>query len=280
MDSRILYIIKAHAAINHKYDGLPYHVHLKKVNEIAQQYIHLIDDEHKENVLIAAWGHDLLEDTHETYNDVKKELGEDVANIIYIVSNEKGKTRSERANDKYYQGIVNDKLALFVKLCDRIANMTYSKLYGNIDMFNKYKSELSHFKEKLYNGLYDELWDVLDKIDFTKKDEMYYKNIDKFDKNSVHCIHLPKPISDSLYNELFEKGILRKNELELNQYYYGKCRNANVAVWNGMNFVYMRTKFGSKFPEYINHLEDDNGFDLFIPVEKVIPNESEIIIYN
>lgn len=29
----------------------------------------------------------------------------------------------------------------------------------------------------------------------------------------------------------------------------------------------MRNKFGSTYEEYINHFEDDNGFDLFVPIK-------------
>ena len=29
----------------------------------------------------------------------------------------------------------------------------------------------------------------------------------------------------------------------------------------------MRTKFGYTYPEDINHFEDDNGYDLFIPIK-------------
>jgi (p)ppGpp synthase/HD superfamily hydrolase len=279
MDERILYIIKAHIAVNHKYDGLPYTVHLNNVVRVAKKYLHLIESEFHDIVIIACWGHDLIEDTHESYNDAKRILGERIADIIFAVSNEKGKVRKDRANEKYYSGIKSDHLALFVKLCDRISNMKYSKLYGNASMFKKYNNELPHFKEQLYNGLYDEMWNDLEKIEFTKKDEMIYKDIVKFDTNTVHCIHLPKPIPGELYNELFQKGVIRKSDLIIGKYYYGKCRNTNVAVWNGSAFVYMRSKFGTSFPENINHLEDDNGFDLFVPIEEVIPVENQKVIY-
>ena len=79
-----------------------------------------------EEIGIACWGHDLIEDTRVSYNDCVKALGEIPASIIYAVSNEKGKNRKERANDKYYAGIRETPGALFVKLCDRIANVQYS----------------------------------------------------------------------------------------------------------------------------------------------------------
>lgn len=106
---------------------------------------------------------------------------------------------------------------------------------------------------------------------------MIFDKIDKFDEISIYRIHLPKPITTELYDELYSKGILRKEELKINSYYLGKCRNADVAMWTGTNFVYMRHKFTSWYSEDINHLADDNEFDLFIPLREVEPREIQII---
>ena len=102
----------------------------------------------RDDVILAAWGHDLIEDTRTSYNDVREVLGHTPAEIIYAVSNEKGKTRKERANDKYYQGIRSTPGAVFVKLCDRIANVQYSKMSGS-RMFEMYKKENSNFIQQL-----------------------------------------------------------------------------------------------------------------------------------
>ena len=95
--------------------------------------------------MLACWGHDLIEDTRVSYNDVKDHLGQEAADIIYALTNEKGKNRKERANDKYYEGIRNTKGAVFVKLCDRIANVQYSKMTGS-RMFEMYKKENESFE--------------------------------------------------------------------------------------------------------------------------------------
>lgn len=103
-------------------------------------------------------------------------------------------------------------------------------------------------------------------------------NIDKFDESTIENVYLPNPIPKELYEELYNKGIIRKSDLKKDTYYFGACRNASVALWNGDVFIYMRTKFGYIYSEKINHLEDDNGFDLFIPLKEVIPNNEEKII--
>ena len=77
-------------------------------------------------------------------NDVKTELGREAADIIYAVTNDKGKNRKERAGDKYYEGIRNTPGAVFLKLCDRIANVQYGKMTKS-RMFEMYKKENDNF---------------------------------------------------------------------------------------------------------------------------------------
>lgn len=105
----------------------------------------------------------------------------------------------------------------------------------------------------------------------------YFPNIKKFDENTIHLIHPPKPINKFFYEEIYNKGILCKKDLIVGKYYKGKCRNANVARWNGNNFTYMRTKFNWCYPEDINHPNDDDGYDLFIPLYETTPTDYEII---
>lgn len=274
------WILQQHKKINQKYDDLPYHVHLREVANFCKKYKHLIDEKDYDDVLTAAWGHDILEDTPNTYNDVVKILGKKVADIIYAVSNEKGHDRAERANDKYYEGIRQNQFAIFIKLCDRLANLTHSKKEGH-GMYKRYMKELPYFKEKLYNGMYQEMWDALENITFSEKDDEYFPKIDRFDEDNIFNIgRLPNPIPGDAYKELYRKGILSKKDLVKGKYYYGKCRNAKVALWNGHEFVYMRDFWGrSFFPEEINHLEDDNGFDVFIPLKEVKPTEEQRVKY-
>jgi (p)ppGpp synthase/HD superfamily hydrolase len=156
MNNKIQWCIEQHQKTNHFYDTyLPYEFHLRMVAHAANQHIKLIESsvegdivEAKETIILAAYGHDLIEDTRTSYNDVKSVLGESAADIVYAVSNEKGKTRKERANDKYYEGIRNTPGAVFVKLCDRIANVQYSKMTGS-RMFEMYKKENIDFMIQL-----------------------------------------------------------------------------------------------------------------------------------
>ena len=150
------YVTKCHTETNHLYDGKPYRVHLDLVVTAMEQFSHLIPVEDREVVEAACWVHDVIEDCRQTYNDVKDVCGEQVAEIAYALTNEKGKNRKERANDKYYNGIMEVKYAPFVKFCDRIANTQYSKERDR-RMFEMYCKENSDFISKIYKPEYDEM---------------------------------------------------------------------------------------------------------------------------
>ncbi len=156
-NDKIEWILDQHRNTNHQYDTyLPYEFHLRMVENVADKFMYIMVADnlrHPGNtdvikIRLASFGHDLIEDTRVTYNDVKEKLGEDVADIIYALTNEKGKSRKERANNKYYEGIRNTPGAVFVKLCDRIANVQYSKMTGS-RMFEMYKKENTHFTYSL-----------------------------------------------------------------------------------------------------------------------------------
>ncbi len=150
MNPRIIrYAIEAHQFVNHLYGGAPYSVHLAIVAGFASKYIHLVEDvDLRPKIIDACWLHDTIEDCRLTYNDIKKVAGEQVADIVYAVSNNKGKTRKERANDDYYFGVRHTKGAVFVKICDRLANVFYS-FETDSRMFDTYRAEYAEFVESL-----------------------------------------------------------------------------------------------------------------------------------
>ena len=66
--------------------------------------------------------------------------------------------------------------------------------------------------------------------------------------------------------KLIEAGAIGKDDLIEGQIYIGEHRRANVAKWNGKEFVYNREKFGNVYEDKCNHFEDDDGFALFVPI--------------
>lgn len=75
------YIHNLHdVGVNQKYNGLPYSTHLKFVEAQCNRFLHLIDE------------------------------GDRVAEIVYLCSDHKGKTREERRPVQYYEALANNEL--------------------------------------------------------------------------------------------------------------------------------------------------------------------------
>lgn len=171
---------------NQKYaDTLPYSTHLKFAEAQGIKFRHLIDDIwiHNENnsfsaqtllwdiVLCAIISHDAMEDARLTYNNVadlcsfmcNHKSAKMVADIVYCVTDEKGKNRAERKNSKYYKELKANELAVFVKLSDLAANTLFSKLSGS-SMYKKYKNEWPNFKEETYLPKFKEFFDYVENL--------------------------------------------------------------------------------------------------------------------
>jgi len=160
IDKAMMYAIKCHSETNHLYNGEPYHIHLRMVYNEAVKYSYLVSEADRDNFLAAAWVHDVIEDCRQTYNDVLKATNKDVAELAYALTNEKGKSRKERANDKYYDGINACRYASLLKVCDRIANLKYS-IQTKSRMADMYIKENEDFLNKIYvSGFVDAFNDL------------------------------------------------------------------------------------------------------------------------
>jgi len=126
---------KAHS--NQSYDIYPYMFHVRQVVKIAE------DLGYDESIVIACALHDTLEDTSLSYNDIKKAFGEEVAEIVYCVTDELGRNRDERKVNTYPK-IKGNWKATAVKICDRIANIRQSKQY-NKTLYAMYQKEHEKF---------------------------------------------------------------------------------------------------------------------------------------
>ena len=69
-----------------------------------------------------------------------------------------------------------------------------------------------------------------------------------------------------------------KSDLIHGAYYAGRCRNARVARWNGIEnkFYHYRRKFGREFIETIKCPEDEPCFDVFVTHALLENPEKEI----
>lgn len=164
-----------HRHVNQYYGGkrlnLPYSFHLRAVAAQVEAFRDLLDPAEYEIARVAAYGHDLLEDTNLNYNDIIEVLNQHdlnhlsklAAETIYRVTDEKGRSRAERKNAKYYEELTQGEVALYVKLCDIIANKMFSRLTGS-GMYRKYQQEHQDFYDKTYNKRFAEMYSYLESL--------------------------------------------------------------------------------------------------------------------
>lgn len=150
-----------HESVGETYgEGLPYSTHLDMVATRVVQYADEICAS-ADDVLpmyFGAYYHDSIEDARLTYNDVMrlalkymtKEQAFMATEIVYALTNEKGRNRQERAGERYYSGIRQTPYAPFIKLADRMANITFSvSTCGADHMREVYRKEWPHFIESI-----------------------------------------------------------------------------------------------------------------------------------
>ena len=92
-------------------------------------------------------------------------------------------------------------------------------------------------------------------------------SIDELNYNLQEC-------ANDLKVDISQIEVVPKNELEIDKEYLGNCRNSNKAVWKGDYFEYQRYKFGHFYTDKINHYEDDDGYDVFVPIRFKTMNHS------
>ena len=133
------------AAKYHKntYAGKPYIYHLRNVVEIAKQL------GYDNQILICCALHDILEDTDIDKNILLSIFGDEIFNIVSLVTNKPGENRKIKHLNTY-SDLAKNKKAVAVKLCDRIANIEES-IKSNKGLLKMYLSEHDLFMKLLYN---------------------------------------------------------------------------------------------------------------------------------
>ena len=146
-------LVALHIHGNQSYDAIfPYEKHLADVVNIIEEH------NYAGKYVAAAWLHDAPEDGAISYNKIKNYFGIEVAEIVYAVTDELGRNRTEKKS-KTYPKIKANHDAIIIKLADRIANIEHG---GKIDM---YKKEYQSFRDGIYvQGVGEALWSRLEKL--------------------------------------------------------------------------------------------------------------------
>lgn len=140
----------------------PYVIHLDSTWAFMERFSYLLTEEELEIVKLAIPCHDLLEDTDLTKEDLGLIIGKEATDIVYRVSDEEGKNRKER-KEKTYPKMMGHKLATFVKLCDRLANVSFGYALNSRE-FSMYREENREFVDKLYLEHLDKMFCTLDEL--------------------------------------------------------------------------------------------------------------------
>lgn len=144
---------EAHRSQRRK-SGEPYIIHPIAVAAIVSEEFHL-----GANPIIAAFLHDVVEDTEFTIDDIRKRFGDDVAFLVGVVTKQKKESyEHSKQVDNYRQILASvqyDVRAILIKLADRLHNMrTLESMRADKQM--KIAGETDYFYAPLANrlGLY------------------------------------------------------------------------------------------------------------------------------
>ena len=147
----------AHAGQEYN-DGVPYITHLADVVGVLTDFGYDTED-----LIVAAWLHDVVEDTAVTLEDLTS-FGPIVVTVVEAVTNSPGANRAER-HAQTYPRIRLFQEAIVVKLADRIANMRATKEQGNVRLWKMYQDEYQYFRKMLRAPRHAvPMWTCLDEL--------------------------------------------------------------------------------------------------------------------
>lgn len=113
-------------------------------------------------LLAGAWLHDAVEDTATTVEDIRREFGDDVADLVWRLTDEPGRNRKERHHLTHLK-IRGRPDALRVKLADRIANVEAS-FEQRSHLYGMYRHEHKRFREDLFRANeFADMWEYLER---------------------------------------------------------------------------------------------------------------------
>lgn len=244
---------EAHASQKRK-TGEPYILHPIAVATIAAEELMLGAEP-----VIAAFLHDVVEDTDYTIEDIRERFGDDVAFLVRVVTKQK-KTHYQYSKqvDNYRQMLESleyDVRALLVKLADRLHNMrTLSSMRPDKQM--KIAGETDYFYAPLANrlGFYNVKIE-LENLGFRFRCPHEYEELEGLiarDRESQKA--RLQVFADGLRTTLLEAGIVTEVTVEYRKPY---------SIWRKMH------KYGDDF----NHLKYRHFTDIIY--ERPLPGLSE-----
>jgi (p)ppGpp synthase/HD superfamily hydrolase len=116
----MLFAMEKHSGQKRKYTGEPYWKHLAEVAALVQTTTGVTDE-----MVMAAWLHDTLEDTETTADEIKAQFGATVMNFVVglsdVSSKEDGNRASRKAADRNHIAEGGKEIQT-IKVADTISN--------------------------------------------------------------------------------------------------------------------------------------------------------------
>ena len=199
--------------------GEPYIIHPVKVARIVAEELELGVDP-----VIAAFLHDVVEDTPYTIDDIRARFGDEVAFLVGVVTKEKkDKYIQSKQIDNFRQILASmqyDVRALLIKLADRLHNMrTLNSMRPDKQM--KIAGETDYFYAPLANrlGLYH-VKSELENLSFKYRCPREYSLLEKllaeeFERDGVNI----KTFTDKIEDILAKGGIKARTEVRYRKPY-------------------------------------------------------------
>ncbi|MFK5893893.1 MAG: HD domain-containing protein [Pseudomonadota bacterium] len=130
---------------------IPYINHIANVSMEVMAAIVQSKNIHNPNLLVqCALLHDVIEDTKNTYDDIKEEFGSDVANgVLALSKNVNLSSKSEQMINSLERIKKQPVEVWMVKLADRITNLQPPPNYWNKEKINNYRQEAILILESL-----------------------------------------------------------------------------------------------------------------------------------
>ena len=229
---------EAHSPQKRK-SGEPYIIHPVNVARIVAEELELGVDP-----VIAAFLHDVVEDTPYTIEDIKERFGEDVAFLVGVVTKEKkDKYVQSKQVDNFRQILASmqyDVRALLIKLADRLHNMrTLNSMRPDKQM--KIAGETDYFYAPLANrlGLYH-VKTELENLSFQYRCPREYALLEKllreeFESERTHI----EAFTSKIETLLAKGGIKARTEVRYRKPYSIWMKMHSI----GCDFAHVNTKY-------------------------------------
>lgn len=198
------------------------------------------------STIVAGLLHDVIEDTHYTYEDISEMFSEEVANLVQGVTKLgkiEYKTKEEQQADnvrKMLLAMAKDIRVIIIKLADRLHNMRTLKFMPKEKQKQKAKETLDIYAPLAHRlGISKIKWELEDLSLRYMHEEEYYELVKQIAEKRVERETYIANITKYLYEKLEDSGVDSDIEGRPKHFYsiYKKMVNKNKSIEQIFDFL-------------------------------------------